>query len=170
MNERENACMKHAAGICRAMFVFCALTLLSCGVLVRLPEAMHLESYAVVSGSMAPAIPKGAMVFVDTQKKEPRTGAVMTYRQNGGMIVTHRVYEIKEDGSVLMKGDANNVPDLCAAAQEELIGTVTGMVPLLGTVLERPACRLILAGLMAVSGSAGLLIQIHTEEKGVKQP
>ena len=162
--------MRHALYICRAVFAVCALTLLACGVLVHLPEAMHIEPYAVVSGSMAPAIPKGSVVLVDTHKKEPRKGAVMTYRQNGGMIVTHRVYEVNEDGSVLMKGDANDVPDLCTVVQEDLIGTAAGTIPLLGTVLERPACRMILAGVTAVSASAGLLIQTHMEEKGVIQP
>lgn len=169
MNTNGNPCGKHAAAVCCAVSILCALTLLAGGMLVHLPEAMHIETSAVVSGSMEPAIPKGSMVFVDTHKKEPKTGAVMTYRKNSGMIVTHRVYRIEEDGSVLMKGDANNVPDPCTVADSDLIGTVTGTVPLLGTVLERPACRLILTGLMAVSGSAGLLIQTQTKEKGEKQ-
>ena len=69
-----------------------------------------------------------------------------------------------------MKGDANNVPDLCTVEADDLIGTVTGTIPLLGAVLERPAYRLILTGLMAVSGSAGILIQTQTNGKGVKQP
>lgn len=84
--------------------------------------------YAVKSGSMAPQIKKGSVVF--TQPAENyKIGDVITFQiSNGTDFVTHRVTEVGKDEDKVYyktKGDANSSEDFTKVAPDKVVGKVT---------------------------------------------
>jgi signal peptidase len=82
------------------------------------PRVLPFADYAVLTGSMNPAIPVGALVIVMPAKpSQLAVGDVITYQRpdRPGAMVTHRIYsiEVQEDGTrvFMTKGDANPSPD-----------------------------------------------------------
>ncbi len=89
--------------------------------------------FRVVTGSMEPTIPTGALLIAqETSVEEIRTGDIICFRTREeeivGKIVTHRVVERLEsaEGSVLFRtqGDANLAADSYFVEQDHLIGKV----------------------------------------------
>ena len=90
--------------------------------------------FRVVTGSMEPEIPVGALIKTkEVPIEEIETGDIICFRTQAseifGKIVTHRVVDIRqrEDGTVLLmtKGDANLVADGYPVSSENLVGRVT---------------------------------------------
>ena len=132
------------ACILRDALVISTCVLSLCGAVFLVPQLRGLKMYAVTSGSMEPAIPEGALILVDPAERTPEVGAVMTYRLGGndqGMTVTHRVHEIRPNGTLLMKGDANTAPDLNVISPDCLIGTVVSSIPRLGFLQSAKSLR-----------------------------
>lgn len=80
------------------------------------PRFLPYQALIVRSGSMAPAIPTGSVVFYRQEPaKEVQVGQVILFQEPGtGDFVTHRVHQIvTTNGSrdFVTKGDANGVPD-----------------------------------------------------------
>ena len=102
---------------------------------LTVPRLLGYEIYHVVSGSMAPAIPRGSLVLVRPESaREIREGDVIAY-ESGGTVVTHRVAEIREaEGEFVTKGDANEEEDFLPVSFAALIGRVERSVPILGAV------------------------------------
>lgn len=97
------------------------------------------RAYAVLSGSMEPTYPVGALLFV--KPSDPfaiQPGDPITYLVAEKTVVTHRVTEVLPDGndaSVVRfrtKGDANNVEDGTLVHSSNLIGKPVLSVPVLG--------------------------------------
>lgn len=93
----------------------------------------------VQSGSMEPAIQTGSVVFVkDVPAERVEEGDVITYSDDGGAFVTHRVIEKHAtDASVrfVTKGDANEDPDHEPVYRSDLVGVVAFSIPLMGYVV-----------------------------------
>ena len=99
----------------------------------------RVRIFLVMSGSMEPEIRTGSFVFVrelrrtpgsQSEKEEGRTaeqagkkrvGDIVAYGRNG-MIVLHRVTEIRDDGRYVTKGDANRAPDAGTVGDEDIFG------------------------------------------------
>ena len=64
----------------------------------------------VVSGSMEPTIHIGDLIFIDTKSKEFHVNDIVTFYDQQGNFVTHRIVSI-QDGKVVTKGDNNNSID-----------------------------------------------------------
>ncbi len=109
------------------------IMLLIAGVLV-LPPLMGCRNMAVLSGSMEPKIGVGALVVAKEWSPEKlKVGDVITYSLAGDTLVTHRIIELNtEAGSVLTKGDANDIPDGAPVPYDRIVGKVLFSVPLLG--------------------------------------
>ncbi len=81
------------------------------------PYAGYYKILTVLSGSMVPAMPKGALVVVLPEAlNEVRPGDIITYYlpNNQTSLETHRVKKILQSGSnpiIQTKGDANQQPD-----------------------------------------------------------
>lgn len=106
-----------------------------------------LRSFAVLTGSMEPSLPVGAMVFV---RNEPEydIGDVVTFKNKAGNTVTHRIVDTNS-GNFMTKGDANNNVDSETVAQGAIIGSRIFVIPYLGR----------LAGfLKTVPGFVGLIV------------
>ena len=105
--------------------------------------------YSVLSGSMAPEIPAGGMVFTDTNNREPEIGDVITYELHD-ITVTHRVVRI-EDGFYVTKGDANQGVDAVSVLPSHVVGTVCFSLPYLGYVVSYLQNRSIAVWIIMIS-------------------
>lgn len=92
----------------------------------------------VQSGSMAPAISTGSVVFVSsTPMDQVEAGDVITYQDDGSNLITHRVVEVFAGSTSLRfetKGDANDVRDAEPVYAGDYVGTVTYSIPYIGYV------------------------------------
>lgn len=97
------------------------------------------QLFAVLSGSMEPEYPVGALIYVrETDPAELKAGDVITYHLAGDTISTHRIVEVVPDEndpesfSFRTKGDANEIEDAGLVHSSELVGTPAAVIPKLG--------------------------------------
>jgi signal peptidase len=88
---------------------------------------------------MEPAIQTGSVVFIkDVPAERVEEGDVITYGDDGGNLITHRVVERHStDSSIrfITKGDANENADHEPVYRSDLLGVVTFSIPLIGYVV-----------------------------------
>ncbi len=94
------------------------------------------KMYVVYSGSMSPSLSTGSLIAVKPEI-DYFVGDVVSFRQDGGQVVTHRISKvIEEEGlgvvSYETKGDANNTPDRELVKKEQILGEVFFALPYLG--------------------------------------
>jgi len=145
-----------------------SLALLYAGLTV-LPRLSGYEPYAVTSGSMEPAIHKGSLIYVNTNDRLPQVGKVMTCRTSlleGAMPVTHRVFEIEENGDLVLKGDANRTPDPNRITSEQIIGTVVKSIDHLGVLIHKSGLRTLPLLGMGLSAAGTLILNQTIRKKG----
>jgi len=66
----------------------------------------------VTSGSMSPVFNAGDLIFITRMNSsEAKVGDIVTFLTRDGLLLTHRIVEIKNDGEIVTKGDANNTND-----------------------------------------------------------
>ena len=94
------------------------------------------EIYNVVSGSMAPAIPVGSVIYVKEIPPEAIVpGDIIAFRSEGA-VVTHRVEKVLYfEGNYITKGDANEMEDFTRVSYSDLIGIVKLHFPELGRLM-----------------------------------
>jgi len=97
------------------------------------PRLFGYDMYNVVSGSMAPEIPVGSMIFVEAvDSGELKEDDIIAFYRNGS-VITHRVVENNIlEGKITTKGDANNTEDMAPVMYKEVIGRVRFHIPILG--------------------------------------
>lgn len=77
---------------------------------------------------MEPSLVPGDMCLV-FKDDTVRPGDVVLYRRPGEGAVLHRVVSVLRDHSVVMKGDANPVPDREAVPAAAVVGRVVFVLP-----------------------------------------
>lgn len=96
-------------------------------------------AFTVLSGSMEPAIGTGSVVFVaEVPAEQVEEQDVITYRDDGGHLITHRVIEkYQSDDSIrfVTKGDANDAPDGEPVYRGDFVGIVLFSIPFIGYVV-----------------------------------
>lgn len=119
--------------------------------------------FTVLSGSMEPVIPTGALIFV--KPVEPQTiceGQIITFLLDENTVATHRVTEILPDGEdpeVLRfrtRGDANTAEDGSPVHCKNVLGTPVLTIPTAGRwmhAVQTPPGRY-----LAVTGAVIFLI------------
>ena len=61
---------------------------------------------------MNPTLEKGDLIMiVKLDPDQAKAGDIVTFATKDGEILTHRIIEIKEDGEIVTKGDANKTVD-----------------------------------------------------------
>ncbi|MBR6675741.1 MAG: signal peptidase I [Clostridia bacterium] len=119
--------------------------------------------YVVLSGSMEPVYHVGSVVYVvDSDPAELKVGDPLTYRMQGGTVVTHRIIEVRnadtpESLSYITQGDANNIPDGSPVPASAVIGEPKFSIPYLGYIsdfIKKPV------GLMVIIGSCAAVLLI----------
>ena len=105
------------------------------GALVMILFFMGIRPYAVVSGSMEPAIHVGSVCMVDMNYpfKDIKKGDIISM-QSGDLAITHRVVEVTGSGLVT-KGDANNTQDTGYVTVDNYFGKTVLSLPMLGYVV-----------------------------------
>lgn len=86
------------------------LGLLICAFLMR-PGIFGLSVYQVKTSSMSPGIPVGSDVYIRNGNSDIDVGDIIVYEDSGGREILHRVIGENLDGYLILKGDANIVPD-----------------------------------------------------------
>lgn len=106
---------------------------------IVIPRAAGATPYTVLTGSMQPSYPPGALVVVKPVAFEDiRIDDVVTYQLESGkpMVITHRVVGIEHgsDGDVRLvtQGDANNVADAATVREAQVKGEVWYAIPYVG--------------------------------------
>ena len=124
-----------------------------------------MQTYAVLSGSMEPAYPTGALLYV--RKVDPadiQPGQVITFLLDEHTVATHRVVEVipdPEEAGIYRyrtKGDANETADAGLVHCKNVLGTPVVCVPYLGYVItwiQNPPGTYI-----AISAAAVLLLLV----------
>ena len=124
-----------------------------------------MQTYAVLSGSMEPAYPTGALLYV--RKVDPadiQPGQVITFLLDEHTVATHRVVEVipdPEEAGIYRyrtKGDANEATDAGLVHCRSVLGTPVACVPYLGYVItwiQNPPGTYI-----AISAAAVLLLLV----------
>ncbi|HYQ76756.1 signal peptidase I [Cellulomonas sp.] len=124
--------------------------------------ALGVRPAVVVSGSMAPGIPVGALTVARTVPAEQvAVGDVVTVpRTTGAGLVTHRVVEAAPAGDgrstvLRLQGDANAEPDALPYTVTE-VGQVLGSVPGVGYAVSwmQQHLLLVVAALLVVTALA----------------
>lgn len=98
------------------------------------------RTFTVMSGSMEPDLPVGAMIYVrPVDYRDLKVGDVISYVANDDKtVVTHRIVEIEVDESdstvwrFRTQGDANNSPDAKLVHYKNVLGTPIITIPLIG--------------------------------------
>ena len=120
--------------ICNILSTIIMICLLVLAGFIFIPRLVGCQEYAVLSGSMTPTIPVGALVFdkpVDIETLE--VGDIITYKLSGETLVTHRVIAIDEmEQTVTTQGDANNAADGSPVAFGSIVGVYAFHVPYMG--------------------------------------
>jgi signal peptidase I len=149
------------AGVLRAS-EWLVLVLIVGAVLVAVvvPRVAGATPYAVLSGSMEPAMPPGTLVIVrDADPASIAVGDVITFmpHENDPSVVTHRVIGVGVDMSgaptFTTKGDANPVADVTIVRDYQLVGERWYFVPYLGWIVEALTVQQRAIGIYLVAGA-----------------
>lgn len=103
-------------------------------------KLLGFRTFTVMSGSMEPEYPVGALIYVRPVNYESlKVGDVISYVANDEKtVVTHRIVDVeadKDDSSVWRfrtKGDANTVADSKLVHYKNVLGTPIIIIPLIG--------------------------------------
>lgn len=114
--------------------ILIVLTLVAAALVI--PKILGYEQYAVLSGSMEPEIPVGAIVYTKAAAGDSlKAGDIITYEITGNTRVTHRIVSIDEaEGTVVTKGDANDAEDASPVRFENIRGVYVFDIPYLGYI------------------------------------
>ncbi|MCL5438794.1 MAG: signal peptidase I [Patescibacteria group bacterium] len=101
------------------------------------PIILGIRSYTVLTGSMQPSIPIGAIVF--TKPTDYKIGDIISFQRNS-IVVTHRVVNVLEKQnnkiSYRTKGDANDSKDSELVSNSLVVGKVMFTLPFLGRFIS----------------------------------
>lgn len=105
---------------------------------LTIPRFFGCDIYAVISGSMEPAIPTGSLVLVkevDVTSIEEEDVIAYYSDSDNGAIITHRVVDNQViSGQFITKGDANPANDPTPVDYDRYIGKVMFSVKHLGFI------------------------------------
>lgn len=130
---------RRAALILDFMGAVLLIGIILCCIPLTVPRLAGYSAYQVISGSMAPAIPTGSLVYVaDRAPEEVGEGDVIAFysASGSGAVITHRVVQNQVvSGRFVTKGDANDQEDPMPVEYDAYIGYVAYHIPYMGTLL-----------------------------------
>ena len=130
-----------------------------------------LTPFVVLSGSMEPTYPTGALIYVKKVPAEQiQVGDPITFVMNEDLVVaTHRVVDIDgENQRFTTKGDANDAVDGAPVHFKNLIGKPVFCIPKLGYVqFSHPSARHV-CGLERHRRAAGASVHARAAQMGGK--
>jgi len=127
----------------------------------KLFELIGYRSYTVLSGSMEPEFYPGDLVITKHKNKtDIQINDIVTYRDNDGVIITHRIIEETPEGYIT-KGDNNNVEDADILTKENIIGEVKFSIPKVGYIMNLLSKPMVIAAEMFLL--AGLILFLNRD-------
>ena len=96
----------------------------------------NIRSFVIMTGSMRPTIPVGAVVYTQ-QAMQYHKGDIIAFNRDN-IIVTHRIKSIIKKNNTISyqtKGDANNVADIQLVSQNAVIGKEYVALPHIGNFI-----------------------------------
>jgi len=124
-----------------------------------LPVLVGWRPYLITSGSMRPDVPAGSVVLADrdgTLSVAVGDVVVVDDPARPGHLLAHRVAEVRADGALVTKGDANPARDARPVSPGRVVGRMRAVVPVLGTIVRNPvafgALALLAGFLLAAPG------------------
>lgn len=84
---------------------------------------------------MEPAISTGDLIVITRPPHQIEVGQVLTLEVDG-QIVTHRVVEVRPDGSFVTQGDANDSRDDFSGNTVRVVGQLQFSLPLIGALID----------------------------------
>ena len=144
------------------------IVLIAVGVLLlAAPGAAGYKPFAVLSGSMEPAIRTGAVAYVDTgvSGADVGIGDIVAFR-SGNILVTHRIVGLDDDGRYVTKGDANQTEDFAPVEASQIIGRTVFSVPYAGyavTFLKGKGVFYLVGMLLSLRVIFTILAELATE-------
>jgi len=128
MNARGRA----YAFVLSAMLIVVAAAL----TLIAALQVSGMSLYIVLSKSMEPTVPHGALALVREPGPQLRAADIVVYRVDGHPYpVMHRIVGVGSDGTYTVKGDANPKPDPLPVTREQLAGVYVAHLPLAGLLV-----------------------------------
>ncbi|MBN2839487.1 MAG: signal peptidase I [Coriobacteriia bacterium] len=82
----------------------------------------------VEGGSMQPSLFPGDLIVYRRIGHQPVRGDLVVFRHDGALVV-HRVVRVDDDGSLTMRGDANQSSDTAPVDADDVRGTVLAVLP-----------------------------------------
>lgn len=108
------------------------------------PKVRGWEPLTVLTQSMEPLLHPGDVVVVEpVSGKDVAVGDVVTYRASDSSLITHRVVEVQRstyagrEDTIIVQGDANNVPDDPLVASQ-VVGRMLYRMPGYGVFMSMP--------------------------------
>ena len=103
--------------------------------LASAPRLFGAHPVVITGGSMQPSIRRGDVVIVRSAAATAlRPGVVITFADPNrpGSLVTHRVHDVRVDGRLVTKGDANRDVDVPTVPLSAVQGRAVRRVPYIG--------------------------------------
>lgn len=127
----------------RVVLALIAFALVAPGILHAAPQLGGADhSFVVLSGSMAPLLQPGDVIFVrEVAPDSLMAGDVVTFRAHAASstLITHRVIERLDEGGVVRyrtQGDANEDPDPFVVRQDMVVGAHLYTIPAWGLLID----------------------------------
>ncbi|MEP9363461.1 signal peptidase I [Nocardioides sp. CN2-186] len=146
---------------CEVMLVTLAVGVALAAVVI--PRLAGATPYAVLTGSMRPAMPPGTLVVVrPVDPADIKVGSVVTFqpRPDDPSVVTHRIVAQGFDAAGLpvyqTKGDANDAVDPAAIHAGQILGQRWYFVPYIGYLTDLLTGHQRMTGVLVVAG--GLIL------------
>ena len=131
------------------------------------------QPLTVLSNSMNPSFATGDMLFVKKMDpKEVKTDDVITFREPGGKLITHRVIEVIDTSGEIgfvTKGDNNNVKDGDVVKGKSLLGKQVFNIPNAGYIANFLKSPIGLILLIFLPLASYLCLEIYERKKGSSQ-
>ena len=164
MNKNVKKTLKKAWNVFDTIFswaivAFAAIVLISFLTCTFNNETFYIFEHnatVILTGSMEPAIDTNAIVFSKkvTSPDDIQIGDIVTYKlrdENGKEInICHRIYNIKEDGRIITKGDNNKTADSYALSyaniESKVVKIWNGVSPFITAMLDTSTVWFIIGG------------------------
>ncbi|MCK9470979.1 MAG: signal peptidase I [Bacilli bacterium] len=103
----------------------------------KIPKLLGYTYSVVPTNSMVPTIQVGDIVITKEKDFEEVDveDIIVFYSQRDNKYIVHRVVEIKEEGTLITKGDNNPAKDPDEVTSENYVGTVVKIVRKVGTLV-----------------------------------
>lgn len=111
----------------------------------------NVRFFYVTTGSMGPSVPeKSLIVSKKISANQVRMGwVVVFYDQVNKRVTAHRIIQLQGDGFIT-KGDVNDYEDKYLVKPEDIVGKVTGAIPVIDAIVMY--LQLVLLALFYVLG------------------